>query len=150
MSLDRFLQKVEPKEEFPNFAHLSHEEVLAILESWPKFNFQHDYYKLKEDEFTTIRGKTNFEKIKGDVPVVIQKDRKFFCYAKLEKKILVPISELTLEFLKKDAEAPNVVINSHQDFVDLINSFRPKFYHQATVDSTVSVFFLKKNGGPIQ
>jgi len=121
---------------------------MMLDDFWPKFNFQHDYYKLEEDRFTTLRGKIKFKDYKVGEGVVIQKNKKFFCYAKLEKKILVPICELSLEFLKKDAEAPGIVINSHQDFVNLINSFNPPFYHQATVNSTKSVFFLVKNGGP--
>lgn len=120
---------------------------MTLDDFWAKFNFQHDYYKLEKNEFTILRGKTKFKKYNVGEHVVIQKHKRFFCFAVVEKKVLVPIRELTLEFLKRDGESPGVLIKSHEDFVKLINSFRPPFYHQATLDSLVSVFFLRKNGG---
>ena len=108
------------------------------------FNFKHDYYKLGNDKFTTIRGRVQFDKFeKGDI-VPIHKQGKIIFYAQIETKQLRTIKSLSLPFLKSDAEYPGFEIKCHHDFVDLLNSFLPSYYTQSTVDSIKTVFFLKK------
>lgn len=109
------------------------------------FNFQHDYYKLNWDEFTTIRGKTAAKHYEIYQVVELTKEYEFYCNAVIYGIITAPISEFKLDTLKKDAEYPGFQIHSYQDFVDLINSFNPPYYKQATVDSEKTLFQLKKH-----
>ncbi|MFX0210303.1 MAG: hypothetical protein ACFFDT_30265 [Candidatus Hodarchaeota archaeon] len=109
-----------------------------------ELDFKHDYDKLKNDEFTTIRGKTKYNKFHVGQIIKITKQGKYFCEATIFNKELKRICDMSLEFLKADAEYPDFTIYTHDDFVHLINSFRPPYYHQANVHSPMSVFYLIK------
>ena len=89
------------------------------------FNFTHPYYKLMNKEFTTIRS-VNYMKKMGfslNETGVIQLEGKFLKNAKVIGYIDKPIDEFRLVELKQDAEYPTFFIHSHQNFVDLLNSF---------------------------
>lgn len=107
-------------------------------------NFNHHYYKLDKEEFTTIRGKSRFGDFAIGEEFPITLNRKIISNVVLEKKELIMIKDLSLDFLKNDGEYEGFTIDSHEGFVDLLNTFRKPFYAQATVDSEVTIFYLRK------
>ena len=105
--------------------------------------FRHNYYKLAKSEFTTIRGKAQFKRLKVESVVEIETpDGKF--NAEIVALALKRLNELPLEFLKADAEYPGFVITSAQDFVFLLNSFRAPAWARVECDSELTVIYLKK------
>jgi hypothetical protein len=107
-------------------------------------NFKHYYYKLVNDEFTTIRGKSNFNKYSIGEIVLINKEKKPYCKAIILEKELRRIIDLDFEFLKEDSEYKGFTINNKNDFVDLINGFLPNFYTKSTIYSEKTILYLKK------
>jgi hypothetical protein len=106
--------------------------------------FTHDYFKLNQDEFHTVRGKTFYEREKilpgSIVRVFIKGKFAFLAFVKMiEFKKMV---ELSLDFMKKDAEAPTIKIESREDYLKGLNSFRQ--YGLYDWDSVISIFHLKK------
>ena len=105
--------------------------------------FRHQYYKLALPQFTTIRGKAQFKRLKiGDVQTVETPDGTF--KAKIVAMELKRVVQMDIPFLKADAEYPGFVINSRQDFVALLNSFRAPSWTQVSLDSELTVIHLKK------
>ncbi len=95
-------------------------------------NFKHDYDKLERDVFPTVRSKGYMKKhgigiesfnYHGECCDEVKTPTKTFT-AQLIAFEDEPIQHMPLSFLKYDA-AP-IPINSHQDFVDLLNSFIPQ------------------------
>ena len=69
---------------------------------------------------------------------------KYFCKTKVTNVILKNISEIEIDLLKKDVEYESLVINNHNDFIKIINSFRPSYYPQAELNSSMTIIYLKK------
>jgi len=87
-------------------------------------NFKHEYYKLKQNIFPTLRGKS-FKAKPGEI-VKITINRQFFCYALVQDTIILKITDIPLMALKYDGEYPDFHINSRQEFIDLLNNFYPR------------------------
>ncbi len=105
--------------------------------------FGHAYYKLDANVFTTIRGKSYFKALKiGEQITANYKGKKF--QTEIVNLELKTISEIPLNVLKLDTEYPGFVIASHEDFVNLINTFRTGFMPQATLESKMTIITLKK------
>ena len=114
-------------------------------------NFSHDYYKLRNELFSTIRGKTKFKYYKiGDI-INVNVNRKLLCPILILNKVLMEIADIDLTILELDAKYPGFEIMDHHDFVDLLNSFIPKLFNfEYSIHSEVSIFFcvkLPKNYG---
>ena len=107
-------------------------------------NFKHHYYKLINDEFTTIRGKTSFKKFKVDELVQINKQKVPYCKSVILEIELRRIIDLDFEFLKEDSEYKEFSIKNKNDFVEFLNSFLPSFYTKSTIYSEKTVLYLKK------
>lgn len=112
--------------------------VLDIL-----FDFKHPYYKLYRERFTTIRsiryakqhkimlGRIGWVSLQGKplklVKVIGMKDMR--------------IIDMPLSLLKEDAEYPGFRIESHLDFVELLNSFSQ--YPVNKVSTKKRIFYLE-------
>lgn len=109
--------------------------------------FAHYYYKLANDEFTTVRGESWSRRVRSHQHFQIEVAGKLFAYCVLQEVEVVPIAELSLQFLKEDAEYPGLEISSSQDFVDLLNSFR-RGNSLLTETALVTVLYLRKVSEP--
>ncbi len=105
------------------------------------FNFSHNYYKFERPIFSTIRGTDACLQYKIGQIVKIKINRRLIGTAKIVNKTQSAIRDISIDFLKMDAEYPGREINSHQDFCDLLNEFRR--FNKLNVNSEVSVFFLE-------
>lgn len=105
--------------------------------------FTHEYYKLKEQEFTTIRGKTSINKYKvGEcVKIILKAD--VIGTAEVVRLEKTEIGKIPLGILKRDGEFPGFEINSHRDFIGLINSLR-RFNKLKNADEEVTIITLKR------
>lgn len=106
-------------------------------------NFKHLYYKLQLHEFPTVRGKYSYNKFSIDELVEVRVDKKQFGTAILFGKEIVKLNDLSLEFMKLDGEYTGFVINTKQDYVDLLNSFLPEIYQKATLESEKTIFYFR-------
>jgi hypothetical protein len=106
-------------------------------------SFKHDYHKLEKDEFTTIRGVTYAKKLRENQKVGISTPSGYFS-AVVEQIVVVKIEDIRLELLKEDGEFPGFVLNTHSDFVDLINTFRARYMPKATLSTIMAVIYLRK------
>lgn len=77
-------------------------------------------------------------------PVEIQLKKEFYCDAEIYNIGQGKISDLPLTMLVLDGEYPGHAIFNHQDFIDLLNSFRHPLAPKATLDSEITIFYLKK------
>lgn len=94
-----------------------------------KIDFKHNYYKLENRYFTTIRGFAWHKKVKMGEIVEITKNGEYFCHAKVEHKILSTIKRTLPNALKVDSEYPGFELRKgkeHEDFISLLNSFYPR------------------------
>ena len=107
-------------------------------------SFRHPYNKLLSRRFTTIRGRSWLKRKAGERVLVLTPDGEF--YADVMSVEARRISEMTVDFLKADAEYPGFVIRDRQDFVDLLNSFIPKHWGRppVTVDSEMAVVTMER------
>jgi len=108
--------------------------------------FAHNYYKLENDKFTTIRGVKYLEqkgKKVGDTFKIITPKGEFDCI--LEKIEYRKICNLPLNMLKNDGEYDGFEIKSHQEFVNLLNSFTP--YKNNRLETKKLILYLKKING---
>jgi hypothetical protein len=105
--------------------------------------FRHSYYKLAKAEFTTIRGRGQFKKLKIGNTVWVETPTERF-EAMIICLELKRVADMGLAFLKADAEYPGFVIESPMDFVTLLNSFRAPAWTQVTLDSELTIITLKK------
>ena len=101
------------------------------------------YHKLLGRQFSTVRGKSWLKKMHaGDRHRCKTPDGEFDVWVR--KVEPARLGDLTLEFLKHDAEYPGFIINEKQDFINLLNSFRAPAWQQATLDSEVTVVYLER------
>lgn len=108
-----------------------------------QIEFAHNYNKLKENEFTTIRGKTNFKKYKaGETVEILLKGKKIF-NAEIDHVKKTELADVPFNLLKKDGEFPGFTINERIDFIGLINSLR-RFNKLKNENEMVTVLFLKR------
>ena len=113
----------------------------------PPITFKHRYFKLDRARagtaFTTIRGKAQFARRKvGQTVTVETPDGNF--QAVITGLELKCVCQLTLDFLKADAEFPGNTLTSHQQFVNLLNSFRAPYWTQVTLESELTIITLRK------
>lgn len=113
-------------------------------------DFKHDYYKLGNMKFTTIRGVSWDKKVKtGDI-VEITKNGKYFCLAEVKYTILSPIKRILASALKDDSEYPGFELRkgkAHEDFISLLNQFYPRNRFEkarAKMDTMICVIRLVK------
>jgi len=111
--------------------------------------FRHRYYKLEKPEFTTIRGKGKFKQLKIGQTVLVEMPGHSFTgrvgfAATVQGLELRRVRDMAIEFLKADAEYPGCCISTHQQFVNLLNSFRAPQWAQVTVDSEMTIITLRK------
>ena len=106
--------------------------------------FRHHYFKLAKAEFTTIRGKAQFKRLKVGIITQVESPAGNFS-AEITKLELKRVNEMNLDFLKGDAEYPGFEIRSHTDFVNLLNSFRAPAWTQVELNSELTVITLKKH-----
>ena len=106
--------------------------------------FRHRYHKLLARRFTTIRGKSWLKRKAGQRVVVKTPDDTF--EADVVSVEAQDIDDMTVEFLKADAEYPGFEIRDRQDFVALLNSFIPKHWGRppVTVESEMAVVTLER------
>jgi hypothetical protein len=105
--------------------------------------FRHRYDKLKLDEFTTIRGAAQFKRLKIGQVVNVETPDGIFC-AKITNLQLKTTAEMEFDFLDADTSYPGFRINSRQDFVKLLNSFRAPAWKQVTMDEPLTIISLSK------
>jgi len=111
------------------------------------FYFSHDYYKLQNDAFTTIRSVYYMNRRGigiGSKGWITLQNRKLFLAIIMGYKD-ARICDIPLEVLKNDAEYLGFLIASHQDFVDLLNSFTR--FKQNCLTTVKRVFFIQRIGG---
>jgi len=117
------------------------------------FSFCHDYHKLREEAFTTIRGATAAKQYKvGQVVDCIAVDGpashgkgRLICKAEIVGLETKPLSDIAMDVLQRDASYGRYCPKSHWDFVGLINSLRP--YDRSKIkdlSEEVTVFQLFK------
>ena len=106
-------------------------------------NFSHNYHKLQQKRFTTIRGKSLFKQLKTSQVIDVETPKEQFraTVVGLERR---KIYEMDLAFLKADAEYPTFTINTVQDFVDLLNSFRAPMWTKVELDSEMTIVTLER------
>lgn len=115
------------------------------------FSFQHDYFKLKDWCFTTIRGKSAIKQYNWAQTVKIIRcnespsngSGEVLYRAHIVGAEIKKISEIKLDVLQRDAEFLGFEIKNHWDFVGLINSMR-KYQKIKSLDAEVCVFQLVK------
>lgn len=111
------------------------------------FTFRHPYKKLEAawagERFHTVRGKAQFKrrKIGQIVPVETPTGNFDAVIVSLE---LRRVGDMTLEFLKADAEYPGCTISNNNHFVNLLNSFRSPQWTQVTMTSELCIITLQK------
>jgi len=96
------------------------------------FSFSHDYFKLKWNSFTTIRGMSSASQYKEGQIVEIIKSEALpsngagvsMGKARIVMIEVIEISKISIEILRADAAFPGFTIRTPWDFVGLINSFR--------------------------
>ena len=123
-------------------------------------NFKHEYMKLLFPVFPTIRGKSWFKKIKvGDIRLINVK-RCHLYDAKLIYKKILRIKDISLDFLQWDTSYPAYlgpdaypkptqykIIDDHEQFIDLLNSFYPRNVYsqlEASLETEVTVLIFEK------
>jgi hypothetical protein len=109
----------------------------------PVIKFKHAYYKLGNATFTTIRGKSYFRRFEPDQLVTVEYPGGMFVARILGLQVCT-IESLPVAFLKNDAEYPGFTFSSQQDFCDLLNSFRARFWTQVTPQSEMTIITLEK------
>lgn len=114
-----------------------------------KIVFRHRYHKLARLEFTTIRGKSWFKKLKIGQEVTIENPDENF-RARVVGLGLMRLRDMSLEFLKQDAEYPGCTITALEHFINLLNSLRAPFWTQAAPDSEMTVITLRRLTSPVK
>ena len=106
--------------------------------------YKHDYYKRLDPIHTTIRGLSFIKKNNLMLEEIVREEYPSLVnISKIIRIYPIIIDSVPLEFLKADAEYEGFTINSPQDFCELINSFIPAHYYQATPDSQKVVIELE-------
>lgn len=109
-----------------------------------KLNFKYFYTKLENDEFTTVRGKYFFKKLKPGQLINVTLRRNHFCFARVIKLELKKIKDMSLEFLQNDADTKTSKIKDHAHFIRLINSFVIWENSHATMESEKTIIYFEK------
>lgn len=120
------------------------------------FSFCHDYFKLKEPVFTTIRGASAAKqhKVGQEVfiirkpPIVLSEEltrAKVLFKARIVSIEVRPIADIPLEALNADAAFKGFSVRSYEVFIGLLNSFR-RFEKSKIRDASaeVAVFTLER------
>jgi hypothetical protein len=117
------------------------------------FNFSHKYYKLREDEFTTIRS-IHYSKEHnltiGQVGMITI-DRVPFTWVKIVKWEDKRICDIPLDLLKKDVAYGEFMINTYAEFVDGLNTILKASgmpFANNRITTKKRVFYLKKYASP--
>jgi len=116
------------------------------------FNFTHDYYKLKDECFTTIRSKT-YNKKRGWIRINkigwITINRLPLFPVRLLKYEDKRIINMSLKLLKKDADSDYLIIKNSMDFVNLLNQFVKDshgYMGRHSLKTEKRIFYLRKQG----
>jgi len=88
------------------------------------FFYTHPYYKIELDEYTSVRGLDSLDYYELNQKIEAKRDYGIHHSAIIIRIETRKISSLSLEFLKKDCEYPGFEINSKEEFIQVINSFR--------------------------
>lgn len=88
------------------------------------FFYTHPYYKIELNEYTSVRGLDSLDYYKLNQKIEAKRDYGIHHSAIIIKIETRKISSLSLNFLKKDCEYPGFEINSKEEFIQVINSFR--------------------------
>ncbi|GEM_PF-4866756 len=115
------------------------------------FSFRHDYNKLQQEMFTTIRGASAAAQYKeGDVVDIIHASAtpsngagRVLFRARVEHIEVKAIKDIPLEVLQDDGVFPGFKIRDHWGFVGLLNSLR-RFSKIQSLDEKVCVFGLSR------
>ncbi|MCP4763359.1 MAG: hypothetical protein GY870_16415 [archaeon] len=109
-----------------------------------EINYSHKYFKLDIKKHTTVRSANYCEKLGIAIGDTITEtlNRKPYCISILTDVRVEKIENMTLEFLKKDAEYDGFTLENIQQFVDLLNSFVPK-YNPNKLTTKKAIFFLE-------
>lgn len=107
------------------------------------FNYSHYYNKLCNDEFTTIRGRSAIGSY--EVGQLVENRVEGACVAKAEILRIVQkrICDIEVSELCDDAAYDGYSIDSRQDFIDLLNSFR-RFNKIKDANEIVTIFYMKR------
>jgi len=115
------------------------------------FNFSHEYHKLRDPEFTTIRSikyntapKRNFSWNAIGWVSVNRRRRKIIKVKNFKDE---EIGDIPLNVLKKDVEYPGFTIETHQDFVDGLNRILLEAgykYANTQITTVKRIFYLKE------
>lgn len=104
-------------------------------------SFRHPYFKLSKPEFTTVRGKGHFKKLKVWQTIVCEKPGGKF-KAVVKALELRHLRDMSVDFLKADAEYPGCTITTREQFANLINSLRAPFWSQVGLDTELTIITL--------
>lgn len=114
-------------------------------------NFTHDYYKLYDNEFTTIRGESWFKKFKlGEEVEIINSATGDYFYAIVTLLCRGKIKYLPYQLVRKDIEYPGFICEVPgylNKLIELMNSHsaRARFSHlKARYDTSVTVIYLRR------
>lgn len=110
------------------------------------FNYSHSYYKLDQNEYTTIRGLDSLDYYEVNQEIKTKRDYEIVHSVIITKIERRPINSLPLRFLKNDCEYPGFEINSKEEFIDLINSFRKNKKAHIVLEKNpeLAVFYFHK------
>lgn len=123
------------------------------MEKLATIKFRHRYHKLANKEFTTIRGKAQFKRLRVGQEVLCETPiRDCTCptgvfKAKVAKLELERIRAMGDDFLAADASYPGHPVHGREDFIALVNSFRPKHWGanaQVGMDTEMTIITLQK------
>ena len=108
-------------------------------------NFTHRYFKLDHIIFPTVRSTGYVEKhslqFGGQIPIYIAKAQ--VGWAILLKEEQKAIEEMNIAFLRFDASSPRTHIGTHQDYIDLLNSFLPEGWGRTTGKTIKSILWMR-------
>lgn len=104
-------------------------------------SFRHNYDKLKQDEFTTIRSKSFAKKLSVGLLVEIQSPKAKFM-ARVDAVEISTVAEVPLRVLQGDVVPFKV--NTPGEFVTFLNSLRAPAWQQATLESEMAIITLRK------
>ncbi len=109
-----------------------------------KINYSHKYYKLDSKKHTTVRSVNYCEKsgIKLGNSITETLDGKPYSLSVLTDVKIEKIENMTIKFLKEDAEYDGFILETRKQFVDLLNSFNEK-YNPNKITTKKAILFLE-------
>jgi len=113
------------------------------------FYYSHPYYKLSEKEYTSIRGldSLDYYELNQKINTKFKEQDDYLNHSAIIFKIETKkISSLSLKFLKKDCAYPGFEINSKEEFIVVINSFRknPNSHVKLENNPEFAVYYFHK------